>query len=81
MKARHNPTFVEERALAHDIELKLALSTKNLMAKYDVSRTVVSRVTREVKLRFRLARASRAPPNLSSNSLLEDSCENSRSLP
>jgi len=49
MKARHNPTFAEERQIAHRIELRLLGSAKVLMREFNVSRSVINRITRECK--------------------------------
>lgn len=59
MKRRHNPTFAEEREIARRIDLKLAASTRELMLEFDVSRTVITRITRECKVRLQRTKASR----------------------
>jgi hypothetical protein len=59
VKRRHNPTFAEEREIARRIDLKLAASTQQLMLEFDVSRTVITRITRECKVRFQRMKDAR----------------------
>lgn len=48
-KQRHKLTAAEEAALAADILLRESLVTKALMRKYNASRSLVDRVSRETK--------------------------------
>lgn len=69
MKPRHNPTFDEEREIARRIIQKLSASTtRELMIEFNVSRTVISRITRECKVRLQMLKTSRNGDNTASNS-------------
>lgn len=48
-KARHKLTDEQEAALAADLALREQLVTKELMRKYNASRSLIDRVSRETK--------------------------------
>jgi len=48
-KPRHKLTAQEEAALAADLLLREQLVTKELMRKYNASRSLIDRISREVK--------------------------------